>query len=78
MANVESVLNTAGFVKPNPKKNDYRNDFLGIILEDLHDENVLVNNNLLFYIDTVFYLTPKFYEPAFDEKEFKAWQKRRG
>lgn len=34
---------------------------LGVILEDLHDENVLTQNNLLYFIDTVFYLTDKFW-----------------
>ena len=29
---------------------------LGLILEDIHDENVLVNNDVLFFIDTVFYI----------------------
>jgi hypothetical protein len=47
-----------------PKKNnDYFNSELGIILEDLHDENVLSFNGLLYFIDTVFYLTPVFYSP---------------
>ncbi|NML37321.1 hypothetical protein HHL17_08930 [Chitinophaga sp. G-6-1-13] len=26
-----------------------------MILEDIHDENVIVNSNTLFFIDTVFY-----------------------
>lgn len=38
------------------KNNDYYNTELGIILEDLHDENVLINNGTLFFIDTVFYV----------------------
>ncbi|MFY7841017.1 MAG: hypothetical protein ACOVP7_12120 [Lacibacter sp.] len=38
------------------KNNDYYNTELGIILEDLHDENVLMNNDTLFFIDTVFYV----------------------
>jgi hypothetical protein len=41
------------------KNNDYHNDGLGLILEDLHDENVLTNNGTLFFIDTVFYLIKK-------------------
>jgi len=44
------------------KNNDYINKSLGIILEDLHDENVLMNQKVLFFIDTVFYLTLSFYE----------------
>jgi hypothetical protein len=40
---------------------DYFNPTIGIILEDLHDENVLTNKGALFFIDTVFYLTPSFF-----------------
>ncbi len=35
---------------------------IGIILEDLHDENVLTSDGVLQFIDTVFYLTSSFYE----------------
>ncbi len=34
---------------------------LGLILEDIHDENVICSNGILYFIDTVFYLTQKFY-----------------
>ena len=44
------------------KNNDYFNPDLGLILEDLHDENVLTNNNVLFFIDTVFYLDKSFFD----------------
>lgn len=53
------LLNNGFLLK---KNNDYFNDVLGIILEDLHDENVLTNNNVLFFVDTVFYITDKFYK----------------
>jgi len=43
------------------RNNDYFSKELGIILEDLHDENVLTSNAVLFFIDTVFYLTSDFY-----------------
>ena len=43
------------------KNDDYINEELGIIAEDLHDENVLTKNETLFFIDTVFYLTDNFY-----------------
>jgi hypothetical protein len=43
------------------RNNDYQNIKLGIIFEDLHDENVLCCNGLLYFIDTVFYITPNFY-----------------
>ncbi|HRC33186.1 MAG TPA: hypothetical protein PK736_07055 [Bacteroidia bacterium] len=35
---------------------------LGIILEELHDENVLTENVVLRFIDSVFYLTDNFFE----------------
>jgi Ser/Thr protein kinase RdoA (MazF antagonist) len=40
----------------NTRNNDYYNADLGIILEDLHDENVLVQEDVLYFIDTVFYI----------------------
>lgn len=57
--NVKEFLEANGF--ENKKNNDYFNPKLGIILEDLHDENVLTENGVLQFIDTVFYLTPTFY-----------------
>jgi hypothetical protein len=57
---VKEFLLENGFILK--KNNDYHNPELGIILEDLHDENVLTNNNVLFFIDTVFYLTRNFFE----------------
>jgi hypothetical protein len=46
----------------NTRNNDYFNPELGIILEDLHDENVLTENGILQFIDTVFYLTEDFFK----------------
>jgi len=43
------------------KNNDYLNTELGLIFEDLHDENVLSDKGVLFFIDTIFYVTPAFY-----------------
>ncbi len=40
----------------NTRKNDYFNPELSVILEDLHDENVLTQNGILFFIDTVFFI----------------------
>lgn len=57
---VKTFMNSNGFV--NTKNNDYYNAELGIILEDLHDENVLTENDTLRFIDTVFYLTDNFYK----------------
>ena len=51
---VEKFMNANGFQKV--RNNDYFNAELGIILEDLHDENVLTSNGILYFIDTVFYL----------------------
>ena len=51
---VERFMELNGFRKI--RNNDYFNSELGIILEDLHDENVLTNNGILYFIDTVFYL----------------------
>ena len=36
------------------RNNDYIHDELGIIIEDLHDEKVLTQNGLLYFIDTFF------------------------
>jgi hypothetical protein len=59
LESVKSYLLQNGFV--HKKNNDYYQPYLGIILEDLHDENVLTNSGVLFFIDTVFYLTEAFY-----------------
>jgi len=42
------------------RNNDYKSNSLGIIFEDLHDENVLCRDGLLYFVDTVFYITPEF------------------
>jgi hypothetical protein len=59
LENVKVFLAENGFI--NKKNNDYFNPELGIILEDLHDENVLTEHGALQFIDTVFYLTPSFF-----------------
>ncbi|MCC6701877.1 MAG: hypothetical protein IT221_10160 [Fluviicola sp.] len=56
---VKSFLNSNGFI--NNRNNDYININLGIILEDLNDENVLTRNGVLYFIDTVFYTTDEFW-----------------
>ena len=53
---VKIILENNGF--RNTKNHDYYNEKLGIILEDLHDENVLTQNGMLYFIDTVFYIVP--------------------
>ena len=56
---VKIFLKSNGFT--NTRNNDYYNSDLGLILEDLHDENVLTKHNILYFIDTVFYLTEEFW-----------------
>ncbi len=51
--NIKKLLSYNGF--ENTRRNDYFNKELGLILEDMHDENVLVRCATLFFIDTVFY-----------------------
>ncbi len=58
---VNQFLQKNGFV--NTRNCDYYNMDLGIILEDLHDENVLTENGVLQFIDTVFFIKGNFYEP---------------
>lgn len=60
LENVKNFLDQNGF--KNTRNNDYFNPDLGIILEDLHDENVLTFEGNLFFIDTVFYVTEQFYK----------------
>ena len=60
LKNVKEFLSSNGFI--NKKANDYYHLGLGIIIEDLHDENVLTEDGSLQFIDTVFFLMPSFYE----------------
>ncbi|HEX5154856.1 MAG TPA: hypothetical protein VFW07_25600 [Parafilimonas sp.] len=50
---VEPYLNDHGFART--KNDDYYNPQLGIILEDLHDENVFLLENQILFIDPVIY-----------------------
>src|SRR5258707_9822396 len=59
-AAVKEFLSANGFQLK--KNNDYFNLEAGIILEYLHDENVLTNKGVLFFIDTTFYLMSSFFE----------------
>lgn len=52
--NVKQLMQSNGFI--NNRNNDYINRDLCLIIEDLHDENVLTNDGVLFFIDTVFYI----------------------
>ena len=51
---VKQFMSANGFA--NTKNHDYYNTSLGIILEDLHDQNVLTQDGNLYFIDTVFYI----------------------
>jgi len=59
LSQVKNFLALNGF--NNIRNNDYYNPELGIILEDLHDENVLTRNDVLYFIDTVFYIKEDFW-----------------
>ena len=54
LALVQKFMMANGFVVK--KNNDYFSHELGLIVEDLHEENVLTQKNTLFFIDTVNYL----------------------
>ena len=60
LENVKEFLRQNGF--ENTRNNDYYNKQLGVILEDLHDENVISSGEELYFIDKVFYLTVDFYK----------------
>lgn len=60
LENVKLFLENNGFEVI--RNNDYMNKDLGIILEDLHDENVLTTNGVLAFIDTVFYVNEDFWK----------------
>ena len=57
LADVKTALEYNGF--KNNRRNDYYSEELGLILEDIHDENVILNSGFLFFIDTVFYVNLK-------------------
>ncbi len=53
LADIKKFLVFNGF--GNSRRNDYVHEELDLILEDMHDENIIVNSETLFFIDTVFY-----------------------
>ncbi|SEA14015.1 hypothetical protein SAMN05192529_1093 [Arachidicoccus rhizosphaerae] len=55
LEDIKEVLNFNGFM--NIKRNDYFNQDFDLLLEDMHDENVITIDGKLFFIDTVFYIT---------------------
>jgi hypothetical protein len=54
LTNIKEHLIFNGFA--HTKRQDYFNAEFGLILEDMHDENVIASNDVLFFIDTVFYI----------------------
>jgi hypothetical protein len=54
LEDIREFLEFNGFA--NTRRQDYFNKEFGLILEDMHDENVIINNEKLFFIDTVFYV----------------------
>ncbi|SDC31197.1 hypothetical protein SAMN04487894_1023 [Niabella drilacis] len=54
LSDINMLLTYNGF--SNIKRQDYFNDEFGLLLEDMHDENVIAKENSLFFIDTVFYI----------------------
>jgi hypothetical protein len=54
LAIIKDVLTFNGF--ENTKRQDYFNKEFGLKLEDMHDENVIAKGDVLFFIDTVFYV----------------------
>ena len=61
IAEIKTFLEFNGFI--NTRRQDYVNKELGLILEDMHDENVLLCDRLLFFVDSVFYVIEPDMEP---------------
>lgn len=56
---IKMFMENNGFI--NLRNNDFQHLQLGIILEDLHDENVITRQGILYFIDTVFYIVPEIF-----------------
>ena len=54
LEDIKDLLTFNGFV--NIKRQDYYNKEFNLLLEDMHDENVIAKDDALFFIDTVFYV----------------------
>lgn len=54
LSDIKDLLSFNGF--ENTKRQDYYSKEFGLVLEDMHDENVISRQGLLFFIDTVFYI----------------------
>jgi len=56
-ADLEAVITVLAFNGfSNIKRHDFYNQELGLLLEDMHDENVIAKADALLFIDTVFYI----------------------
>ena len=54
LEDINRLLTFNGFV--NTKRQDYFHKEFGLVLEDMHDENVIFRQGVLFFVDTVFYV----------------------
>jgi len=54
LSDIEAFLTFNDFKKF--RRQDYYNTAFRLMLEDMHDENVIAKEGLLFFIDTVFYI----------------------
>lgn len=54
LGNIKNLLTFNGF--ENIKRHDYYNEEFHLLLEDMHDENIISREGILFFIDTVFYI----------------------
>lgn len=57
LEDIKELLTFNGFM--NTKRQDYYYNEFGLLLEDMHDENVIAKDGILFFIDTVFYVVVK-------------------
>lgn len=57
MNEIQDLLSQNGF--KNVRNQDFVHEGLGLILEDLHDENVFKQEGIYFFIDTVIFLKNK-------------------
>jgi len=53
LSHVEQFMRSNGFLKI--RSNNYCNPEFRVVLEKMHDKNVLTNNGILYFIDTAFY-----------------------
>jgi hypothetical protein len=54
LADIQEYLTFNGFQRT--RRQDYFNQEFSLVLDDMHDENVIAVDDVLFFIDTVFYI----------------------